>query len=417
MRKVLLVVALVFSFLFQAGATDGYLSSGYGPISKGLAGAGIGLPITSLVNGNPAANVWVGSKQWNVSASLFSPIRRFNVFGSPSGQPGTFGLQPGKVESNSNQFVIPSVSVHLPLKNNGENLYGNSSLTVSVFGHGGMNTNYPTSVFYDSGSSTTGVDLKQAFVGITYSRQVSENHSFGITPLFAVQLFEMNGVGSFAPFSSDPSALSNNGVDASVGFGVKLGYFGFISDYFSVGASYQTKTITSNFDKYSGLFADQGGFDIPASLTAGFAFSPEDGVVLAFDFRRIFYGGIGSVSNPMLSSTGFTPLGSTNGSGFGWKSINVYKVGLQKEFSESFTLRTGISFGQQPIPKSEVLFNILAPGVIQSHMSFGGTINSNLHLSFVYSPQGRVKGINPLDPAQEIQLKMHQFDFEIGYTF
>lgn len=38
---------------------------------------------------------------------------------------------------------------------------------------------------------------------------------------------------------------------------------------FSVGASYQTKMVKTDFDRYSGLFADQGGFDIPANWQAG----------------------------------------------------------------------------------------------------------------------------------------------------
>jgi hypothetical protein len=34
----------------------------------------------------------------------------------------------------------------------------------------------------------------------------------------------------------------------------------------------------------------------------------------------------------------------------------------------------------------------------------------------VYSPDKKVSGINPNDPAQTITLHMHQFNVEIGYS-
>jgi long-chain fatty acid transport protein len=37
------------------------------------------------------------------------------------------------------------------------------------------------------------------------------------------------------------------------------------------GLSGQTKMYMTKFEKYAGLFAEQGGFDIPAAITAGFA--------------------------------------------------------------------------------------------------------------------------------------------------
>ena len=82
----------------------------------------------------------------------------------------------------------------------------------------------------------------------------------------------------------------------------------------------------------------------------------------------------------------------------------------------------GYSYCQQPIPESEVLFNILAPGVVQSHITAGVTrqfANSQeLTLAFMYAPKTSVTGPNPLEaPGQQtIQISMSQWQIEIGYT-
>lgn len=408
MRKLFLTLMLLFSFIFYSGATDGYFSNGYGAISKGLAGSGIGLPITSLVNGNPAGLSFAPAG-WNINVDLFSPKRQFTVEGNPSGYPGTLPLVPGRVESESNLFVIPAINANFHV---GEK----SALSFSVFGHGGMNTNWPTAVFHDPSSSSTGVDLAQAFASVSYSYIFAPKHAIGVTANLVAQRFKIEGVGSFAGFSADPQNLSGNGYDASVGFGFKVGYLGEVLPNFTIGITYASEANTGSFDKYAGLFAGGGGFDVPASLTAGCAWRVDDQTLLTFDFKRIFYEGVGSVSNPMFDGRTFNPLGSENGAGFGWQNISVLKFGAEHQLTDAVAIRGGISFGDQPIPESEVLFNILAPGVIQNHFAAGVSIHNKYHFSITRALQGKVKGVNPLDPAQTIQLSMDQLEFSFGYT-
>ena len=281
MKKLLITLLLPFLAL-TAMATDGYFTLGYGAVHKGMAGAGIGLHYTSLINGNPAGNVLIG-KQWNVGVSFFSPVRKFTVSGNPSGIPQTFGLLPGTVESDSRLFVIPRVAANFMINDK-------SSFAFSLFGHGGMNTNYPTAVFYDQSESTTGVNLSQLLLGLTYSYAMSENHNIGFTAMFAYQMFEAKGLATFAPFSTDPTKLSNNGVSTSTGYGFKVGYQGRLSDQFGIGAVYQSKMFMSEFEEYAGLDAQQGDFNIPSTWTVGLVYSPSTKVDIAFDFKRINYG-------------------------------------------------------------------------------------------------------------------------------
>ena len=63
--------------------------------------------------------------------------------------------------------------------------------------------------------------------------------------------------------------------------------------------------------------------------------------------------------------------------------------------------RFGASHGNQPIPSSEVLFNILAPGVIEQHYTFGFSrelaSGREVSLALMYAPSKEVKKTNPLE--------------------
>jgi len=418
MRTSKLQMMAVMLFLNAAGvlATDGYFSHGYGTKSKSLAGAGVALPLNSLSSvTNPAAAAFMTTR-YDVAFSIFSPTRQYTVVGNPSGYPGTFGLMPGTVKSGSKVFFIPSVGVNWELDDE-------SALNLSVFGNGGMNTKYNTNTF--NGTTPTGVDLSQLFLSATYARQIIKDHSLGITATLAYQRFAAKGLQAFAGFSSDPNKLSNEGYYNGFGYGARIGYLGNLLPELSVGASFQTKTYMEKFDNYAGLFAEQGGFDIPANWTAGFAFKANHSVTLAFDVQQILYSGIKSVHNafnPSNFQNGIL-LGQDNASGFGWRDMTIYKLGIQWTRSEDWQWRVGYSYGKQPIPSSEVLFNILAPGVIQEHATFGFTkLLANGHeISFaaMYAFPKEVKGTNPMEAPnqQTIKLKMRQMDFEIGYSF
>ena len=69
------------------------------------------------------------------------------------------------------------------------------------------------------------------------------------------------------------------------------------------------------------------------------------------------------------------------------------------------------------------MFNMLAPAVVEHHITFGVTKEINdsneLTVAFMYAPEGSVSGPNPLDmPGQQtIELNMSQWQLEIGYAF
>jgi long-chain fatty acid transport protein len=407
------LTVLASGSLTPASATNGYFSHGYGTKSKAMAGAGVALPLDALAPAtNPAAMVLVGPR-WDIGVGLFSPDRDYDVKGNPSGLPGTFGLAPGIVESGSTLFFVPHVGANFRLSDR-------STFGVAMYGNGGMNTDYETRTF---GFTPTGVDLQQLFVAPTVAFKIDERNAVGVTGIVAYQRFKAQGLAAFSFMSSEPGSLTDNGYANSFGGGVRVGYLGEWSRHFSFGASYQTRVWMSEFDKYAGLFAGSGDFDIPSNWVVGVAVKPTDRVDIAFDVQQVRYSEVNAVGDPMLPNMMTAPLGGENGAGFGWDDMVTYKIGTQFRPAGNWTWRAGFSIGEQPIKESEVLLNILAPGVMEKHVTFGVTRDLGpgraINLSVMRAVSSGVSGANPLEVPglQTVTLDMDQWDVEVSYSF
>ncbi len=127
--------------------------------------------------------------------------------------------------------------------------------------------------------------------------KIAPNHSIGISPLLGYQRFKAEGLQAFCRFPLTPANLTNNGYDDSFGYGVRVGYMGKITPTVTIGAAYASKMNFEEFDKYKGLFAEQGDFDIPENYNLGVAWQATPAVKLALDYQRINYSGVDSVSN------------------------------------------------------------------------------------------------------------------------
>lgn len=416
-------------------ATNGYFSHGYGA-SKAMAGVGAAMPVDSLaVAVNPAGLIEVGDRI-DLGLAYFAPDRGYSVSGQPSGaclsaQQCTFGIGPQSLDSEAGLFLIPHFGYSRRL---GED----AVVGIAVYGNGGMNTRsvggsatfgapvqtippgVPVTMQGTFGDGTAGVDLSQLFVAPAYARSVGAL-SLGIAPIFAAQRFEARGLGALAAFSSNPEKLTDNGHDMSYGYGIRVGVQATLSERVRVGAAYQSRIWMSEFDDYAGLFAEQGDFDIPPTATIGIAAQLSDAFTLAFDVQWIGYSDVASVGNPMLPNLMLAPLGADNGAGFGWEDTTIYKVGAEWRRAAGETWRFGYSDMEQPIKPSEVLFNILAPGVVERHFTIGyarRTANGNeWSIAGMYAPATGVRGPNPLDPAQTIELRMDQYELGISFAF
>ncbi|HSG29143.1 MAG TPA: outer membrane protein transport protein, partial [Candidatus Krumholzibacterium sp.] len=401
-----LLAVLAVSVPEETLATNGYFSHGQGARYKAIGGAGVALYLGPMAQTmNPGAAAFAGPG-YDISLFVFNPNREFTVTGAPSGAEGALGLTPGTVESGSKVFFIPSLAANWYV-NDDETM----TLGVAVYGQGGMNTDYDSEVFnpggFFEGTSPAGVDLMQMFVSPTFAMTVAERHGLGIAPVIAWQRFEARGLSAFAQmgFSDSPEDVSDNKHDNSFGYGVRAGYLGEWLDFMSVGFSFQSKIMMSEFDDYSGLFAGHGDFDIPATWTAGIAMG-FPGMGFAFDVQQILYSGVAAIANPLLPNVMVNDLGEDEGAGFGWKDMTVFKTGAWYLLNSGWMIRAGYSYGEQPIPESEMLFNILAPGVIEQHITFGVSrevgIDRELSLVVTRGLSKTISGPNTLEaPGQQ----------------
>ncbi|HQX85962.1 MAG TPA: hypothetical protein PKV23_10770, partial [Aestuariivirga sp.] len=200
-----------------AWATDGYFSHGYGMKAKGMGGAATAMASDTFGGANnPASMVWVGDRL-DVGVDLFSPRRSAERTGSPAGiNTG------GNVDSGSNLFAVPEFGYN-------KMLGWNMSLGVTVYGNGGMNTDYPggqisagapgvvdtvcdgfngtavasgaTSYNMLCGTGRLGIDLMQLVIAPTFAMKINKDHSLGVSPLIGYQRFKAKGLDGFQGFT------------------------------------------------------------------------------------------------------------------------------------------------------------------------------------------------------------------------
>ena len=418
-------VLTALAFTSTTSATTGYFTVGYGAKSMGMVGATVSNPQDTIAAAtNPAGMARIGERL-DFGVRFFSPIREAELSTSalPSPAPITYDVDD---KSRRDLFIIP---------NGGFNNRINDKLWfgMSMYGNGGMNATYDRNLYNEAASAmaaatgrvpdpdgspgdtlppfsppegfafplpdtgTLGVDLAQAVFAPTLSMNVNKKHSVGVSLLVGVQRFSARGLGNFQCFtqtgnsddgasckasggavSATPSGgLTNNGNDWSYGAGVRVGWLGEVHPRLTVGVAAASKIYMTEFDDYDELFAEDGDFDTPANFSVGLTFKATPELDLSFDYQRILYEGVNSISNagPALGPSlgGGDLLGTDDGLGFGWEDINIYRLAANYRYGSNWTFRAGYSWNDQPIPESEVLFNILAPAVIENHATVGFT--------------------------------------------
>ncbi len=389
-----------------AHATDGYFLDGVGARSKALGGAGVadGTDATSAAL-NPAGIVHADNEA-DLAASVFLPFREFTGSGGP-------GFTPlGKVESDRNAFLLPNIAINW--KTIGNPYF--DAVTLSLSGNGGMNTTYPAAanVF---GAGKAGVDLQQMLLSVAVAKKFG-NVSVGVAPIVALQIFQADGLQNFG--------VQNEGKDHEFGAGVRAGVEWSVLPSFRVGVAGSSPIWTNPFTRYKGLFADGGDFDIPANVQAGIAVDVSPAVTLLVDYRHIWFSDTDSVGDPSTLLLQGVPLGAKNGPGFGWSDVDSIKAGIEWKYSPKLTLRAGYSYNTQPLNSRDVELNILAPAVIQHHITGGFAYrwsdNVDFELAAVYAPREHVSGTELPPPlgggaGHTIDLSMEQFEVTAGLKY
>jgi len=427
----------VFAFMALAGlagsayATNGYFSHGYGMKAKGMAGTATASSDDAFGGANNPASMAFAGNRIDLGADLFSPIRE-------ASNTNFSGMGPVSSESDSNYFVIPEFGYNRMISNE-------LALGVTVVGNGGMNTDYPAlggafagmNTNLLGGTGSLGIDLMQLIVAPTAAFKLNASHSIGISPLLGYQRFKAEGLQGFGVDSNGAAAGGNNlGYDDAFGYGVRVGYMGKITPTVTIGAAYASKMKFEEFDKYAGLFAEQGDFDIPENYNLGVAWQATPVVKLALDYQRINFGEVASVGNAVLPNFMTDGLGADNGAGFGYDNIDVWKLGVEYKYSSALTLRAGYSHTDSPIKGNmtcasmtdcaEVTLNILAPAVIENHVTLGFTYTlasgNELTMAYMHGFENDVSGVRPAAFNNGVAgsvdtIKMYQNSLGIQYSW
>ena len=466
LSKRILSYALAISCMLGATtscfATNGYFLIGYGSKARAMGGAGVAMGHDSLsAAANPAtfSDLKLSAMRVDISGDFFIPRRA--VSHNSSTLDGEF-----RGNSGSNLFLIPAM---------GGAYKFNRRMTIGMSAIGaGSNTRYNQSVpecedndpntvgstFFNyncNGSSTVGINLIQMQILPTIAYKLTKQHAIGASLAIGIQTFRAYGLESFgAPgsplnFTSDRDNLTNRGNDWSYGLGFRLGWLShFFDRRLSIGLNYASRVYMTKFDKYSGLFAEQGGFDIPEHFAIGLALRPTNKLTMLFDVQKIRYSSVRSIGNPgpdQADPSNFFPtgfgcegggpplaqqscaLGNDKGLGFGWQDQMVYKAGLQYEYNPKWTYRLGFNYGKAPIPSDQRLFALLAPAVVEKHATVGLTYKMSKTvewgMSYVYAFKNTLKGktvfypqgINTLDELEKPNAAMSMYQHSLGITF
>lgn len=430
--------ALMLGSYGESMATEGYFQHGYGARNKALAGAGVAdTRDATAVAVNPAGLVHVDD-QLNMAVSVFSPRREY-IGGAPGvGFPFPGFAPVGEVDSSSNYFLIPNMARSWRVNHSLVDV-----IAISMYGNGGMNTNWPEVARPNAATACPGgagvgifcrgrlgVNLNQAFLSLAAAKQFGRV-SVGIAPIVAMQQIELHGLGAFAGISSNPGKLTNQGLDTSWGFGVRGGVEVTLMPNVRVGIAGNSRVYMDEFGKYRGLFAEQGDFDIPASLQAGIAVDITPNLTAMFDYKYIWYSSIASINNPSTTASraGATGnpvffLGADGGAGFGWEDIDIFKIALEWRPNDTWTWRAGYATFDNPIPSRDVMFNILAPGIVQEEFTGGvkykWSEKLDLELSGMYAPKESLSGFElatVANPTHPVEVSMYQWEVTAGITW
>jgi long-chain fatty acid transport protein len=390
-------------------AAEGIELIGYGARQKALAGADVADSKDAMSMAvNPAGIVGL-DHQYQFGMTLLLPYRGYEASGPLA------VLAPGYVQSGRAVFPVPNGGSIHPI--DAESAWGEVS-----YGNGGINTaysvhNFKPPIFAPSlslfggllkvpgplisptlggpfGGGFAGVDLEQQFLSLVYARKFGPV-TIGFAPTLAIQMLNVQGLKTFAPYSWDPYHLSDNGYDWSFGGGFRVGLQYEIIKGLRFGLAGATPMFMTQFGKYAGAIADHGKIDVPAHVSAGLAYDVTPDLTVMVDWKHIFYSAVPSLGNPSFPIYPGV-IGAFNGTGFGWRDTDAEAVGAEWRATRELTLRIGYAYSSNMIGPQDVTLNVLAPAISQHHVSGGFkyefTKNSSIDFATVYAFKNTVSG-------------------------
>lgn len=397
-------IAIALLMPTMAHATLGMDLIGFGAKSRGMGGTGIANAQDTLsIAYNPANAARVGPSRFDIGGEIFNPKMAVKHESA---------LLPVEEERSRYQYFP------MPFLGYAEQINDDLSWGIAVVG-AGMVTSYnqaPNAFFNFNGlaANKTGVYLVRMQFLPTIAYNVKENVTVGVSLVIGTQIFKARGLEAFGTLgfsnSTDNDLITSNQWDSSYGLGIKIGALWDVNDDLTIGVNYAPRVNMSKFDRYSGLFAEQGDFDIAEEYSIGFAYKVNPKVNVALEVIQVNYNDVKSLGNPgpdaanpnsffSLCPTGSTDpcaLGGDLGLGFGWQNQTRYKFGMDYKYSDKITLRGGWAYAKAPIPEDQVLFNLLAPATTENNLTLGASYqyedDIEISVNYLYGFENTIKG-------------------------
>lgn len=404
-------------------ATNGMFLMGFGTKSRGMGGVAVAMPQDSIAGAVNPATIFAAGSRLDVGMDIFRPMAKASLGQGTSRHTERSRINEMGIE---NIFFMPNAGYVMKMSN--------MAMGVSMVGAGGGGSKYNFNLYNaQTGAKTKealGVSLMVAQVNPTFAMKLNKHNVVGGSLIIGMQRFKAYGLGEFVQFTNSVTTnnLTNNGSDYAFGLGLRLGWLGtFMHKRLRVGVAGATQTYMTKFKKYSELFAEGGRMNTPGNVTAGLSFKVNDKFTAAFDINYIMYEDVAAVANlgpntkgnlyPVNKST--NALGKPGGLGFGWSNQTVFKLGLAYKYTDKWTVRAGWNYAKSPInEKREIIFNIVAPAVVQNHLTLGATYEYSkaveLSASYVHAFEFKQNGPTYIGSTGEIG--MYQDSLGISYA-
>ncbi len=414
-----LAAGLVIGVASVSNATNGYYMIGTGAKSLGMAGAVVANPQdASTILQNPAGIAWLENSTVDIGGAAFVPIRKMNGH-----------------KSDSNLFVIPSAGLAInPLGCNCDTphfVYG-----VGMYGVSGMGVDWRA-------DDLTGGMLTKAYSAMQMMEmsfggayRFNGKLSIGFAPVFVYQALNMEfnwnipNVGQTTPGTPfygmlPPAGIYKDSLDSAnaYGIGFDIGAIYKFNDMVQLGIVYKSKRYMQKLE-----WNTEPGFmvtgnkvemrlDMPRQIAFGINFRPVRKLRFEADVRWINYKNV-------MNEVSVSGLAASTWD-FHWKNQWVFALGAEFYATPALTLRTGLNYGKSPIKNDDLNNNIVAPAIVQTHLTFGASykFNDNLELSFAYVHAFEHKqthkntGMDVYLYGPETTIKMHQDTFAMQLTY
>ena len=414
------IIAVGFLLPATAFSTNGYQLIGVGSYQKSLGGAVTANPGTAMTAiTNPAGMIRIGRRS-DFSMEGFMPTRStdFSAYGGE------------RVESDSDLYGVPAIGWTAPVGDRSDLYFGGG-----MYGTSGLGVDYAETLMMPASASFTGNDIvwdgysNIAFwqMAPTLAWDFSDALSLGVALNIDYQQVSfsqrMRDTVTGALYNFDLGRSAN-----AFGFGLTLGLLYDFSESFTVGASYKSKQHFSELE-YNLREGDidttlvggpvyPGGkytlaLDFPQQLAFGIALRPSDSWTVSADLKWIEW----SDTMGKLSVKG--PSGYDFAMDPGWDDQLVYAIGVDFAVLENLNLRFGFNYAESPIDGSNAANNLILPGVVEDHYTFGFDYRFShwaLGFHYMYAPEVMVRAESGF-PGTAIRLEETSLGVNLGYRW